>query len=168
MNWFQWTAAAVSVAGLAAFYALMALLKNSPQRKLGKTFRMPDVRLYYGADTLYQTFEEAGEDGRPQMRRYWLFDFGLMACLTVVMILATMNMAARGTWLYALMISLCLVRTLVDAGEDALLLYLLKKFPKRMDDVAWITGIVTAVKHALLLAWVALLFFLLLLKAFVK
>ena len=167
MNWLQYTLAIASAAGLAVFYTLMALLKNSPQKKLGKAFRMPDVRRYYSAETLYKTFGEAGESGRPQMRRYWTYDFGLMACLTVLMILATMNIAARGTWIYALMISLSMVRTMVDAGEDVLLLSLLHSYPKRREDTAWITGIVTATKHALLLVWVALLFFLLLIKAFV-
>jgi hypothetical protein len=167
MNWLELTGAIAAAAGLAVFYAMMALLKNSPQKKLGKAFRMPDVRRYYSAGALYKTFEEAGESGRPQMRRYWMYDFGLMACLTVLMLLVTMNIAAKGTWIYALMISLSMVRTLVDAGEDLLLLSLLHSYPKRRDDTAWITGIVTACKHALLIVWLALLFFLLLIKAFV-
>lgn len=167
MNWFELAIAIASAAGLAAFYALMTILKNSPQKKLGKSLRMPDVRRYYSSDALYQIFDEAGEGGRPQLRRYWAYDFGLMACLTVLMIVITMNIAARGTWIYALMISLSMVRTLVDAGEDVLLLSLLHSYPKRREDTAWITGIVTATKHALLLVWVVLLFFLLLIKAFV-
>ena len=166
MNWITVAGAILAALGLAFFYYRMILAKNSPQRLLGKDFTMPDVRLRYTPDTLYQTFADAGEGGRPQLRRYWLYDFGLMLCLTVVMLAVTANIAAPGTWIYAVMLSLSVVRTLVDVAEDWLFLSLLKRYPAKQPGTARLAGVVTTGKHALLFAWVALLFFLLIVSAF--
>lgn len=162
----QLTGTILSAVGLALFYYLMALSKASPQKLLGETFKMPDVRMHYTPDTLYQTFETAGENGRPEMRRYWLLDFGFMACLTGVMIAVSANIAGRETWVFALMVSLSVARTAVDIAEDGLFLSLLRGFPERRGGAARLAGAVTTLKHALLIAWLAVMFFLLLQSAF--
>lgn len=165
MNWIT-IAGIVAAAGLAACYYLMALAKGSPQKKLGKEFTMPDVRLRYAPEVLSQTMEAAGEQGRPEMRRYWLYDFGLMLCLTGVMLAVSANIAAAGSWIYYAMLALSVVRTAVDAAEDLLFLRLLKSFPVRREGTARLAAAVTTAKHVLLFIWVALLFGLLLLSAF--
>ena len=156
----------VSAAALVVFYYLMALSKHSPQKLLGQDFKMPDVRLRYTPDTLYQTFGEAGEDGRPEMRRYWLYDFGMMLGLTGVMIAVSANIAGRGTWIYLLMVALSVTRTVVDIAEDLLFLFLLHRYPKRLDGTARLASVVTTLKHALLIAWIVMLFLLLIQSAF--
>ncbi len=166
MNWITVAGAIAAAAGLAGCYYLMALAKGSPQQKLGKDFTMPDVRLHYVPDQLYHTLEAAGEQGRPEMRRYWLYDFGLMLCLTGVMLAVTANIAAAGSWIYYTMLALSVVRTAVDAVEDLLFLRLLKSFPERREGMARLAAVVTTAKHVLLFVWVALLFVLLLLSAF--
>ena len=166
MNWITVAGAIVAALGLTWFYYRMVLAKDSPQRVLGKDFTMPDVRLHYTLGTLYQTLTDAGEEGRPQMRRYWQYDFGLMLCLTGVMFAVTANIAARGSWIYILMLTLSVVRTLVDVAEDLLFLSLLKRFPEQKPGMARLAGVTTTGKHMLLFAWVALLFFLLILSAF--
>jgi hypothetical protein len=166
MNWLELTAAIASVIGLAGFYYLMALSKNSPQKLLGKHFRMPDVRLRYTPDTLYQTFEKATENGRPLMRRYWLYDFGLIACLLVIMLLETANVTVTNSWAYIPMFALTIARTAADIAEDCLFLHLLRRFPQRRNAAAKLAGAMTTLKHALLIAWLGLLFFLLILAAF--
>ena len=166
MNWPLLAGALVSAGGLVVFYYLMALAKASPQKRLGETFKMPDVRLRYNADTLYDTFAKAGEDGRPQMRLYWMYDFGLMLCLTFVMLAVSVNIAGRGTWLFTLMAALAIARTAVDVAEDLLFLSLLKAYPERRTGMARLAGMVTTLKHALLIAWVTPLFIRLVLAAF--
>jgi hypothetical protein len=166
MNYLQLTGALVSAAGLVVFYYLMILSKASPQKRLGEPFKMLNVRLHYSPDIVYQTFEEAGEDGRPEIRRYLLYDFGLMACLTGAMIAVTANVADRGSWIFPLMIVLSVVRTVMNAIEDLLQLSLLRRYPQHGNAAARIAGVVVTLKHALLIAWVGLLFFLLILAAF--
>jgi len=166
MNILLLTGVLVSGIGLVVFYYLMILAKTSPQKRLGETFKMPDVRLHYAPDVLYQAFDQAGEAGRPEMRRYWMYDFGLMACLTAVMIAVSANVAGRGTWLYALMVSLSVLRTAVDVAEDLLFLSLLKRYPARRNGAARLAGMVTTLKHALLITWLLPLFAKLVLAAF--
>lgn len=157
---------AISVAGLGTFYYLMAIQKASPQRLLGKDFKMPDVRLHYTPDLLYNTYEEAGEDGRRQMRLYWLYDFGLIACLLGVMLAVSANIVDERTWVYPLMIWLTIGRMLIDVLEDLLFLYLLRCFPEYRYSLAKFTSVVTTIKHMLLIGWLLLLFMMLFLKAF--
>lgn len=166
MNLLLLSYAFVSVAGLVVFYYLMILRKGCPQRLLGDGFKMPDVRFRYTPDLLYQTFESAGEDKRPLMRLYWLYDFGLMACLTGVMIAVASNLVGQGVWTFHVMVALALVRTAVDAAEDLLFLHLLKRYPTRKDGLAKLASAVTTTKHALLITWLAFLFILLFLAAF--
>ena len=166
MNGLQLAGALVSALALVLFYYLMALSKHSPQKRLGAEFKMPDVRIHYAPAVLSQTFEAAGEDGRREMRRYWLYDFGLMAGLTGVMVAASANIADAGTWLYRLMILLSLVRTAVDIAEDTLFLALLRRYPRQTTGMSALASVVTICKHALLIAWVGLLFFKLVLSAF--
>ncbi len=155
-----------SAAGFVLFYYLMALSKFSPQKLLGEAFRMPDMRMRYTPDTLYKTIAAAGENGRPELRRFWLLDFGFMACLTGVMIAVSANIAGRGSWVFALMVSLSVVRTAADVAENLLFLSLLHRYPERRDSAAKLASAVTTLKHALLIAWLAMLFFLLLQSAF--
>ena len=166
MNWLQLTGALVSAVGLVVFYYLMILGKESPQKRLGETFKMPDVRLRYTPDALYETFEKAGAGGRPEMRRYWVYDFGLMACLTAVMVAVSANVASRGTWIYPLMLILAVARTAVDVAEDLLFLSLLRRYPARLNGTARLASAVTTGKHALLIAWLIPLFLTLVLAAF--
>lgn len=166
MNWITLVGALVAGLGFAGYYYLMALAKGSPQKLLGKNFVMPDVHLHYTPDALYETLELAGEGGRPEMRRYWLYDFGLMLCLTGAMFAVTANTAKAGSWIFNLMIALSLLRTVVDAGEDLVFLRLLRRYPDRYDGMAKLAGLLTTAKHVLFVLWVVLLFFLLLLSAF--
>ncbi|HPF87368.1 MAG TPA: hypothetical protein PK537_04840 [Candidatus Limiplasma sp.] len=166
MNWITLAGAIVAALGFGGYYYLMVMAKGSPQRMLGKDFTMPDVHLHYSPDMLFDTIESAGESGRPEMRRYWLYDFGLMLCLLGVMFAVTANIAATGSWIFYLMIILSLVRTAVDAGEDLIFLRLLRSYPEQYYGMAKFAGFMTTLKHILFFVWLVLLFFLLLLSAF--
>lgn len=156
----------LSLTGLAGFYYMMVLNTGSPQRKLGKDFKMPDVRLHYTPTLLYNTYEEAGETGRPLMRLYWLYDFGLIVCLLGVMLAVSANVVSERTWVFPLMIWLTAARTAADLAENAMFLFMLRRFPEYRLSVARFAGAATAIKHLLLFAWLFLLFMMLFLKAF--
>lgn len=156
----------VSLLGFAAFYYMMAIQKGSPQKKLGKDFRLPDERLHYTPEMLYNTYEEAGEEGRGLMRQYWLYDFGLIACLLGVMVAISANIVNARTWVFPLMILLAVARTLADVLEDLLFLHLLKRFPEYHYSVARFAAGVTTTKHILLIVWLLLMFMMLFLMAF--
>lgn len=166
MDFFRIVLIAVSLLGLGGFYYMMVLSPGSPQHKLGKDFKMPDVRLHYTPSLLYNTYEEAGTQGRPLMRLYWLYDFGLIICLLGVMMAVSANVVSDRTWVFPLMIWLTAARTLFDLAENALLLYMLGRFPEYREPLARLAGVVSTCKHILLFAWVLLLFMMLFLKAF--
>ncbi|MBE0601475.1 MAG: hypothetical protein IH607_06770 [Firmicutes bacterium] len=166
MDFFRIILIILSLGGLLGFYYMMVVRADSPQRRLGKDFKMPDVRLHYTPTLLYNTYEAAGETGRPLMRLYWLYDFGLILCLLGVMLAVSSNVVSDRTWVFPLMIWLTAARTLVDLAENAMLLYMLRRFPELRLGAARAAGAATTVKHLLLFAWLFLLFMMLFLKAF--
>lgn len=127
---------------------------------------MPDVRFRYSPAELYTAFEQAGEEGRPRMRRYWLFDFGFIACFLVVMLAIGVNVAGKGTALGWAMAALAVARAAFDMLENGLLLWLLRGFPKRRDRLAGLAGGLTAVKYLCLYGWVGVMFYQLFTAAF--
>ena len=73
MNWTFVVAILISALGVGVFYWQMELSPKSPRKlpsKREKEFRMPDMHFHYTADELYAILGEAGEAGRPLMRRY--------------------------------------------------------------------------------------------------
>lgn len=168
MNWIESAAILLSATGMAAFYYLMDYAPKSP-RKLqaeGREFRMPDIRFHYSTAELYAAFEQAGEDGRPRMRRYWWLDFGFIACFLVVMLAIGVNVAGRYTTLGLVMAALAAARAVLDALENALLLGLVKEYPNRHNGLAGFAGAVTTVKFLCLYGWVGILFYQLFTAAF--
>ncbi|MFH1513810.1 MAG: hypothetical protein ABIG45_10705, partial [Bacillota bacterium] len=55
--------AVLSEIALVVCYTMMTFAKGSPQRLLGRDFRVPDMRLRFTPDVLYKTFDDAGELG---------------------------------------------------------------------------------------------------------
>ncbi len=155
-----------SAIALVVCYTMMTFAKGSPRRLLGREFRVPDMRLRFTPDMLYKTFDDAGDEGRKALRRFWLYDFGFMAGLTGVMIAVSANVTGTALWLYWVMAGLSVLRTVADATENLLFLSLLRRYPARMDGRARLSGAVTTIKHALLFVWLLPLFFHLALAAF--
>jgi hypothetical protein len=168
MLWYEAAALLVCAVGLGGFYYNMELSPKSPRRTLGggKEFHMPDTRFHYTATELYDLFEQAGEEGRQKMRRYWHVDFGLIACFLVVMLAIGLNVAGRGTTLFTLMAVLAAVRCAFDLAENLLLLSLLRAYPRRDDGRATFAGAMTTAKFVCLYAWVVILFCKLFITAF--
>ncbi|MCE5344317.1 MAG: hypothetical protein LLF96_12150 [Eubacteriales bacterium] len=168
MNWFLTAVSLACVVGMVLFYYLMELSKKSPKKLLSKDkeFKMPDVRFHYTTAELYAIFAEAGEEGRPQMRRYWLIDFGLIVCFWGVMIAIGLNLVGQSTALFLYMGIVATVRAGVDFLEDGLLLWLLRAYPAQKNNAAHLAGAVTSLKFVCLYTWVGLLFVKLVASAF--
>ena len=117
---------------------------------------MPDTRLRSTPDALYQTFALAGDE-RPRMRRYWLLDFGFIACFWVVMIAIGQNVSQGNMTFTLLMLIAATARALLDVTENILLLALYRAYPTRNDRLAQIACTVTTVKFVFLFLWAVLL-----------
>lgn len=162
MNWTFVIAILISAVGVGVFYWLMEFSPKSPRRlpsKREKEFRMPDMRFHYTADELYAIFGEAGEAGRPLMRRYWLLDFGFILFFLGAMVSVSLNVAGYGTALFWLMAGTSVARAVLDVAENGLLLALLGACPARKNGLAGLTGFVTSAKFVCLYAWVIILFY---------
>jgi hypothetical protein len=168
MLWYEIVALLLCAVGLGAFYYNMELSPKSPRRTLGKgvDFHMPDTHFHYTANELYAIFEQAGEEGRPKMRRYWRMDFGLIVCFLGVMLAIGLNVAGRGTPLFVLMAALAAVRCAFDLAENLLLMSLLRAYPKRSEGQAAFAGVMTTAKFVCLYTWVVILFCMLFITAF--
>jgi hypothetical protein len=155
-------------AGWTVFFYLMSLSKGSPQKMLSKEkeFRMPDMRLRYTPDQLYAIFADAGEQGLPQMRRYWLLDFGFIVFFLGVMLAIGFNVIGESSALYLPMGIAAVLRALLDMLENILLLQLAHAYPTRRDATARLTSRVTFLKFVCLYAWVGILFVRLFITAF--
>ena len=166
MNWLLFSGILVSALALVVCYSMMTFSKASPQRLLGREFRVPDMRIRFTPEVLYQTLTNAGEDGRKALRRFWLLDFGFMAGLTGVMIAVSLNVTEAGSWLFYVMAALAVLRTVFDLLENLSFLSLLSRYPQRDDGLARRASRFTTIKHVLLFIWLAPLFFSLVLAAF--
>ena len=120
---------------------------------------MPDMRFHYTADELYAIFGEAGEAGRPLMRRYWLLDFGFILFFLGAMVSVSLNVAGYGTTLFWLMAGTSVARAVLDVAENSLLLVLQSACPDRKSGLAGLAGFVTSAKFVCLYAWVIILFY---------
>jgi len=169
MNWFDAVATLVCAASMALFYFLMESRAKGPRRiptADGREFQMPDMRFHYTPEVLYAAMEQAGEEGRPRMRRYWLLDYGFIASFLAVMLLVGLNVMGAQSPLLPWMAALAGARAALDAVENTLMLSLLKAFPTRQDGKAKLAGVATSAKFLCLYAWVALLFYRLATTAF--
>ena len=159
MNWFQILTTLLLAVGMGAFYYLMDFSPRGLRHVQvdGKPFQMPDMRLHYSADDLYRLFEQA-QDNRPRMRRYWLLDFGFIACFLGVMLAIGRNIAHTNATLELLMGIAAIIRATFDVAENCLLLSLYRAYPARKNRLATVAGAVTTTKFLFLFAWVAMLF----------
>ena len=162
MNWTFVVAILISALGVGVSYWQMELSPKSPRKlpsKREKEFRMPDMHFHYTADELYAILGEAGEAGRPLMRRYWLLDFGFILFFLGAMVSVSLNVAGYGTTLFWLMAGTSVARAVLDVAENSLLLVLQSACPDRKSGLAGLAGFVTSAKFVCLYAWVIILFY---------
>lgn len=162
-----WTAL-IAVACVAGGLCLLKLYRRvlPALAKLDKGFRVPDMRLRYGADELFACFDGVGDEGRSLLMAYWRTDFGFMACFLVVMAAVT-RLNAPYAWLRVAMYALAGLRAALDATENLALARVCAAYPaKRMRRAADACGVITAAKFAALGLWLLGLFASLAVRAF--
>lgn len=169
MSWFQLVVTLGCTIGAGFFYYLMDLAPQSPKKlpvKGGGEFRMPDMYFLGTPGTLYAVFDQAGEEGRPRMRRYWYFDFGFILCFLGVMLAVDLNAVGTSYALYPWMNIAAIARAALDMAENCLFLILLRGWPTRKNRIARAACTVTTLKFMMLFAWIGMLFFRLFVTAF--
>lgn len=125
---------------------------------IDKDFRIPDMRLHYGAEELYSCLDSIGEDGRALIRRYWLIDYGFIVCFWFIMVSVGRSNVHIPT-LQAVMLVAASVRAALDMLENTLLICVTRAYPaRRHDRLASVCGYVTSVKFVALGVWIACLF----------
>ena len=162
MNWWQAAITLLSGAGMAWFYFRMDVSRKSPRRSIradGKEFQMPDMRFHYTGEALAEAFTQAGEAGRPLMRRYWRLDFGFIVSFLGVMVMIAFNLTGGQGWLFGVMGVLAGLRAVLDGGENGLLLRALRRYPTGGVREGNLAGYVTSAKFLCLYGWGGLLFY---------
>lgn len=154
--WIVLTAVAC-VGGAASLYFM--LRRATPALKaLDKDFQIPDMRLHYTADALFACFDGVGEKGQALLRRYWLTDFGFIACFWFVMLAVGRNNVSNDALRLAMGVAASL-RALLDMTENLLLTRVCAAYPaRRMSGLARLCGFVTSAKFIALGLWLVGLF----------
>ncbi len=126
-------------------------------KALDKDFALPDMRFRYGAKELYACLDGVGDSGRAMLRRYWLADFGFIACFWLIMVLVGRN-NVHNEILQAVMLAAASLRALLDIIENLILLKLNAIYPVRREKLASVCGGVTSAKFIALGVWIAGMF----------
>ncbi len=125
---------------------------------LTEGFSMPDLRFRYNADGLYATLDAVGDEGRRLMLRFWCVDLALIAGMFAMMATVTNNIATI-PWIAAVMLWSNIIRAVADFAEDILLMLAAAAYPEKKRGIpANMAGVVTAVKWAAAVCWVAGMF----------
>jgi hypothetical protein len=138
-----------------AFLAGMAVVGVAQVRFAALTggARVPDLALFSGPGALYERIAAYGAEGRAFYAWFFVADFlyplaaGAL-CVLLALFLTRASHAARWEWLVLLPAG----STGADWAENSFLLVLVCAFPRRLDPLAAIAGVLTAVKFALIAA----------------
>ena len=151
----------VVLAGLALFIVFMVLLTTGQFEDSGdfpEDVGVPDLSLYYSADTLYEWAEAYGEAGR----RDYIYSFDLVWPLVYGFFLATAItwlfrkvFPADSVWRLANLVPLAGV--LFDYLENFSVSLVMYRFPQETPIITSLAGIFTALKWPLVAASILLL-----------
>lgn len=155
------------LSGMAGTLAVLVCLwcmmnkKNGLLTRLGKLqegFAMPDLQLRYDAQKLFATLDAVGEEGKRLMLRFWTVDLALIAGMFAMMAAVTNNVA-KLEWIAAVMLWSNIIRAVADLLEDVLLIIASAGYPgKKRAIPANLAGILTIIKWAAAILWVAGMF----------
>ena len=148
----------IACIGFAACLYLMQFRTVPALAKLCPDFKLPDMRLHYDAPALFDTLEQVGAQGQALLKRYWLTDFGFIACFLVIMLVVTFNNAPLEPIRNAMYIA-AILRAALDMTENLLLLSVTAAYPAKMRrKTATVAGFVTSAKFLALGLWLLGLF----------
>lgn len=125
---------------------------------LTEGFAMPDLQLRYDAGKLFSTLDAVGEEGKRLMLRFWFVDLALICGMFAMMATVTNNVAKIG-WIATVMLWSNIVRAAADFAEDLLLITAAAGYPAKKRAIpANMAGIITMIKWAAAVLWVAGMF----------
>ena len=122
-------------------------------RKYDSSFRSPDMKFHYNAETISQAFDRLGENGKNLYRNYIILDFAFIACFLVVMITITNLLFLPGS-IRTVLFTICVLRSLFDIIENSLLLLTLKNHPIIDKPFISICSCFTSLKFIMLYLWI--------------
>ncbi len=116
----------------------------------------PDMHFGYVPEWLFGIINTLGSEGRLFYLKFLLFDFIFIISFAFtqaeIMKIIMGRALLAGKWRYV--ISLSYLRGIFDAGENILLLVILKNYPEQLNGMAIIAGISTKLKFITLALWV--------------
>ena len=116
------------------------------------------MQLRYDAGKLFSTLDAVGEEGKRLMLRFWFVDLALICGMFAMMATVTNNVAKIG-WIAAVMLWSNIVRAVADFAEDLLLITAAAGYPAKKRAIpANIAGVITMIKWAAAVLWVAGMF----------
>lgn len=122
-------------------------------RKHDPNFRLLDMQFHYRSDTVYDTFDKLGKEGRKAYQNYWILDFFFIVCFLTVQI-TVVNIIDKRSALRIILIMLSVLRGLFDVIENGILIYLIGKFPEQNNQLASFCSYMTTSKFIALYLWI--------------
>ena len=124
-------------------------------------FGLLDMRFRYDANTVYQVFDQIGEQGQKVYKNYLLLDYFFIACFLIVMLALSFRVTADPLQRNTLIV-LASARALCDILENTLLIELISNYPQQNLLLATVCSWSTTIKFVFMFLWGGMLIFALL------
>lgn len=153
----------VTVMGTIGFFASLILMEftNLGARGIQQYdpgFSLLDMRFRYDANTVYQVFDQIGEQGQQVYKNYLFLDYLFIACFLIVMLALSFRVTADPRQRNILII-LASARALCDILENTLLIVLMKYYPQQNLLLATVCSWSSTIKFVFMFLWMGMLIF---------
>ncbi|MDO9493003.1 hypothetical protein [Acetobacterium sp.] len=119
-------------------------------------FSLLDMRLRYDANTIYQVFDQIGEQGQKSYKHYLLLDYCFIACFLIVMLTLSFRVTADPLQRNILIV-MAIARALCDILENTLLIVLINNYPQQNMLLATVCSWATTIKFVFMFLWMGML-----------
>ncbi|MBI4857261.1 MAG: hypothetical protein HY818_11040 [Acetobacterium woodii] len=153
----------VTVLGTIGFFASLILMEftNLGARGIQQydpSFSLLDMRFRYDANTVYQVFDQIGEQGQQVYKNYLLLDYFFIGCFLIVMLALSFRVTADPLQRNILIV-LASARALCDILENIVLIVLINNYPQQNLVLATVCSWSTTIKFVFMFLWIGTLVF---------
>lgn len=124
-------------------------------RKYDAEFETLDMQFHYNIQTVQNTFEKIGFDGRLAYNHFLILDYFFIICFLVVMIVLSKSVSNFNIVLNTLYI-LCILRAVFDCLENTMIIFMMNKYPLFSENIANICSYMTTLKFIMLYSWITI------------
>lgn len=151
----------VTILGTIGFFMCLILMEFTSLgvrgiQRYDPGFGLLDMRLRYDANTVYQVFDQIGEQGQKAYKNYLLLDYCFIACFLIVMLALSFRVTADPVQRNILIV-LASARALCDILENTLLMVLINNYPQQNLLLATVCSWATTSKFIFMFLWVGML-----------